>query len=254
MALLDRVAQERLHVETSAGAVQLPGRYLDTSIAVAAFRVDGDAAAGLVGHLDVRPVRLGGAALAVVAFADYRRTSVGPYREAGLVVLAEPIEGRRLPLPVQLLAPVRHRTVGLAVVDLPVTTAPADASGRELFGYPKFVTEVAIGFGDGRFLGEVHDPDGAPVCALEGRVGRSVRVPGRDLLTYTRHRGRRWRTELTTAGSFALHPRPRLRLRLGASRHPMRDHLAVLGLAEATPAVLVTAHDVRALLHPGAPG
>lgn len=146
------------------------------------------------------------------------------------------------------------RAPGFAVLDLPVTTPIADVGGREIWGYPKFVTHLPIAFHDGGFDGEVQDPDGRQICALGGTFGRGRPFPMVDLVTYSSLHGQRWRTEITTSGHHRMFDGSQLRLRLGSSDHAMRMRLERLGLDGASPLVFLLSTDYRALLHEGSAG
>jgi hypothetical protein len=146
-------------VSTSQGEVELPIRYWDVSTAAAVFRVPAETAAELTAPLSVAPVRVGDHALAGLVFYEYRHTSVGAYNEVGLTVVSAPPHVPGWRLAVDPLRAVRRRDVGWAVLDLPVTTELANAAGREIWGYPKFVTELPIRFAPHAFHGQVRDPD-----------------------------------------------------------------------------------------------
>ena len=242
------------HVSTSQGEVELPIRYWDVSTAAAVFRVPAEPAAELTAHLGVTPVRIGDHALAGLVFYEYRRTSVGVYNEVGLTVVGAPPHVPRWRLPADPLRAVRRRDVGWAVLDLPVTTERANAAGREIWGYPKFVTDIPIRFAPHAFHGQVRDPDGdGEILTLEGALGSGAPGPRLDVLTYTRHEGETWRTVVDVRGRFRIHRGRTLQLRVGDSSHGMAQRLRALGLDEASPTALLVTHEWRSLLHAGAP-
>lgn len=252
---MSRVVVDRRTVETSEGPVQLPILYYDVSAASALFVIDADPARDLLDPMGLEPVMVpGGRTLAGLAFYEYRDTTVGPYNEVGLAIAAEPAgQGRGVLAMSDMLRSVRRRRLGFAVLDLPVTTALTNASGREIWGYPKFVTELPISFGPGVMLAQVRDPDGGMICAFGGPLGRGMRVPVFDLVTYTQLDGRLIRTVVDVRGSFRAHRDPGLRLDIGDSNHPMTDRLRHLGLAGAAPVVVLVSHDWRSALHVGTP-
>lgn len=255
MTRIDFAKIEQDKVETSAGTVGLPILYHDVSIAQAMFAASYSGARELLEPLGLRPLRLpGGRALAGMAFYEYRDTTVGAYNEVATVVACTPTYGgpQRLAF-LDMLRPARRRRVGFAVVDLPVTTEIARAGGREIWGYPKFVTEIPISWGE-RFEGEVLDPAGEQsICTLSGSPGAQVRAPGFDLVTYTSHHGRPWRTVVDVEATFAWRRAGDVRLVVGDSNHPMAANLRVLGLHGRRPLVFAVSHDWKSVLHRGAP-
>jgi hypothetical protein len=73
------------------------------------------------------------------------------------------------------------------VVDLPVTTEAANAAGRELWGYPKFVTSIDFALTGRRFRSSVHDPSGGKaICEIAGEMDGGIRVPSLSLVTFSK--------------------------------------------------------------------
>jgi hypothetical protein len=134
----------RRPVGTSLGTCDLPILYSDASLLGLLYRVDPNAARPLIDPA-FEPWIVFGKALAMVCAFEYRDTTIGPYGELGLGLLIK----RRGACPSLLgaLADMRKETdAGLYIVNLPVTTAEARSAGRELWGYPKYVTPMDIGF------------------------------------------------------------------------------------------------------------
>lgn len=253
MRLRDRMMEELRPVETAVGQVELPIRYWDVSVGVGFFSADLAAAEELVAPMTLEPVTLRGRAIATLNFYEYRGTSIGPYNEVALTVFAKPRKRRRVPAGAYLLLPNHLRAIGFAVLDLPVTTAIANVAGREIWGYPKFVTELPVKFETSGFNGEVQGPDGEPICALRGTLGKGAPFPMVDLVSYTSLHGQPWRTEITTGGHHRVFAGSGLRVDLGSSSHTMRAHLEQLRLADASPLIFLESHDFRSLLHAGSP-
>jgi hypothetical protein len=248
-----RTEVEERSVDTSAGAIGLPIRYRDCAVGIAVFRAGRAAASDLVAPMGLTPVALRGAALATLNFYDYRATTIGPYGEVALTVLCRPRSAKGVPAPLQLLVSNSRRDIGFAVLDMPVTSSVANAAGREIWGYPKFVTALPMRFGNHEFEGVVDDPDGREICALRGSVARGVRIPLFDLISYSSLGGRRVRTEISTDGRQAACSGRRLRLEVGTSEHPMRGRLEVLGLDGASPMTFISSDVYRVSLPPGVP-
>lgn len=239
---------------TSAGPVELPILYYDATNVIALFDGDARGAEALLEGTGLEPAIVhDGRALVGLSFYEYRDTTVGAYNEVGAAIFARR-RGDRGPLPglAELLLAPRRRRVGAWVVDLPVTTEVANAAGRELWGYPKFVTPIDFSLSGRRLRGVVRDPSGAaPICELSGTMGPGVPVPSISLVTFTRLDGALVRTHVDvraptryrTAGDVTLH--------VGASDHPMADHLRVLGLDVCRPRAMLVTTAFRSLLHAG---
>jgi hypothetical protein len=193
---------------TAAGSVALPIIFDDTSVIATLVTAGAEPATETLRPHGLRPLMWRRRALAMVVVFDYRRTSIGPYREATLSFCV-----------------MRHGRVGFWVDKLPVTTDLACAAGQEIWGYPKWVTSI-----DWR-------RDGSTIRAAVGNelvveVGNS-RAPAVPLplsfTTFTELDGRLVRTRVRARGRAQLVPGSRARVRvLGPG--PLADRVESLGL------------------------
>ena len=240
---------------TSEGDVATPILYFDNSNFMALYYADHGRAQSLVGREGFDAVRFGkGKALVVVAFYEYRHTAIGSYNEAGVAIAATP---PGVPVPSSPLRSLfRHpdkNQVGFHIIDLPVTTAAACAAGREIWGYPKFVTAIAFSLKGRAFHGAVTDPSAAKdILTLSGRTGMGVRAPLLDLVLYSKHRGQTLRGTAITRGEGRLCLPGSMRLTVTDSTHPMAENLRILGLDGARPAFVSHTHALQLRLNAGA--
>lgn len=175
-AFFDNHARER--AETSAGPCDLPIAYEDASLLTAIWRVDPGRARPLVpGALE--PWLVLGKALAMLCIFEYRQTSIGPYGEIGLGILARR-KGTR-PSLLRVLGDLRkEEDQGLYVTNLPVTTEKARAAGVEIWGYPKYVAEIHT-----RFARDSVDAELGGEFKLSMGRGRTLRGSGLPFVTYS---------------------------------------------------------------------
>ncbi len=239
---------------TSAGLVDLPILYEDASNVLALFEADLRGATALLESTGLEPgIVQGNRALVGLSFYEYRRTTVGAYNEVGTAILARrPGERGLLPGLAELLVEPRRRHVGAWVVDLPVTTEAADAAGRELWGYPKFVTPIDFALVGRSFRSVVHDPGGGPpICEIAGSMGPGVPVPALSVLTFSRLGDALVRTPIDVRAPTRAHARGDVTLHVGSSSHRMAAHLRTLGVDGARPKALLVTARLQALLHAG---
>ena len=239
---------------TSAGPVDLPILYYDATCIIALFWASRAGALDLLAGTGLEPT--GGVfdhVLAGMAFYEYRHTSVGPYNEVGLALFAVPAGTRHAPLRIaDVLLPTELRRTGMVVVDLPVTTEIARAAGAELWGYPKFVTDLPFTRrGDRVALGVADPGGGAPICTFEGTLGRSAPALPVQLLTFTQKDGALVRTPVAVRGPARLHLPGSTRLFVGASRHGMAERMRALGLDGRRPAAVLVVDPMQARLPEG---
>ncbi len=242
---------------TTEGDVELPILYFDTSNTLAFFTASHKAARALLQGTGLKPaVRLGGQTLVGMSFYEYRQTSVGAYNEVGLAI---PVVGQKdkriIHRMTDLLRPAERRDMAFYVVDLPVTTELANAAGRQIWGYPKFVTAIDYGMKRGRLAMAVHDPeDDTTICTLEGRTLPGLPTPPLDLVTYTMLDQERLRTEVNVRGWMKARLPVNARLRVGKSRHHMAEHLRALELDGKRPLFIMDTDHFQSRLNRGVPG
>ncbi len=241
---------------TSVGEVTLPIRYYEVTSVLGLFRAPLAAVAELLEGSALEPaLTLGQDTLVAVAFYAYHRSSIGPYNEAGVATFVRRAGEREAGLPwLDIYRRPERRTVGTRVFDLPVTTPLACASGRELWGYPKFVTAIAVGLSGGRFEGVAADPEGrGDIVSLSGELGAWMPAPPMSVMLYSHLGGVLLRTHVHVRGAVRVHRGGGTVLRVGASPHPMAWRLRRLGLDGARPLAMVTTDAFQSLLHPGEP-
>ncbi|MEM7727768.1 MAG: acetoacetate decarboxylase family protein [Pseudomonadota bacterium] len=150
---------------TSLGAIALPLLYHELSAVLAYFAVPLETIARSLPDPRLRAVTTSdGMAVVGVCFFDYRRCALHPYREAGILVPVG-IEGEgSTDLPADA-APLHY------VHRLPVTTPEALAIGREIWGFPKYLADIALTENREAVTGSISEA-GAYDLAFSARVGR----------------------------------------------------------------------------------
>ncbi len=240
---------------SSQGRVDLPILYYDTTAAYAFFDAATDACRTILTGTGLKPLELpGGRSLVGIAVYEYRATTVGVYNEVGLALVCLP-ESQRMPLLslVDLFLPGRMRKLGFYVADLPVTTAAANAAGREIWGYPKFVTQIPIAFEDDSMKMQVKNPDFPQdnIVTLEGSFSETVSLPNFDLVTWSNLKSDLIRTHVTVRGSAYYSLRPGMKLTVGEKEHHMQRNLKLLGLDGRQPLAMAISRNFQSILPQG---
>jgi hypothetical protein len=227
----------RQHVLSNGTVCRFPIRYFDSQGLIAIFQSDFHRADALTKYTGLQAVRQeDGKAVVMFGCFEYRRSDLGPYNEVGLCVLAT--------------APGDPEPANY-VVDLPVTTALANLAGHEIWGYNKFVAGIEIRRDGKLFSMTLRDPENATICELQVTRAGSVPVPPSDLPTFSLLDGRVIRTIVRMLTRFHSSGGDGFVLKVGASRHPMADHLRTLELDSARPALVQYADPFQGLLFPG---
>jgi len=240
--------------QTSEGPVELPILYRDVANVLALFLVPHEGAEELLAGTGLVPDgTVGRRVLVALSFYEYRSTSIGIYNEVGTAIFARMAsEKPRMLAVADAFLPVALRRNAAWVVDLPVTTAAANAAGREIWGYPKFVTDISFRLQGRNVETSVRDPGGTDdIVTLSGELGRGVPAPPIDLVTYTRLNNQLIRTHIDVRGWQTLHAPGSVRLRVGASEHRMAKNLRTLGLENAAPIAITTTDRFQSKLPAG---
>ncbi len=244
---------KQICVHTSEGNVGLPILYKKTAALTALFKVPLGAMNSLLQGTGLSAAPAGSdSALAAVVFFRYDETSIGPYNEAALatIVTQEGHAAPAVPL-VDISLPPALRRSAIHILDLPVTTAIANAAGREIWGYPKFVTEIPITMEKGHFEGRVKDPEGTEIVEMSGSLGPGLPIPAADMVLLSHLHGELVRARIDIKASMRAHRGSGLTLTIGASSHPMAQRLSTLGLDGQSPMLLQVTNSFRSRLHIG---
>jgi hypothetical protein len=242
--------------DTSAGPVDFPISYYDTGELIALFEVDDGPVRQAMADVPLSLVPMGGKAWLSLVFFNYRDTSIGPYNEVGLATFAVP-KGEKPPMltMLDLLRAPRKRHIGFYVFKLPVTTAIANAAGRELWGFPKFVTPIDIDLGEKSFTGRVRDPDdnARAIAELSGALPAAVPCPPIELTLLSHLDGALLRSVVDVRGKHAGGLGGGLQLTVGDTEHPMAVQMRAFGLQGARAKACIFTRRSHSLLHLGDP-
>lgn len=235
-----------LSVDVGVARIELPIRYWRTDCFMGLFPADYGAVRDLLPSSRLHPVRLPGgkAAVAVVAY-NYLETGVGPYGEIGISPLCT--LDRAAPPVVPLLEGYRHGFGGF-VAHLPVTARVAREAGRRVWGYPKFVADMAFDLSPERQQVTLTE-DGRDVLQLAVRRSGNVMLERTPLTTYTVLDTRLIRTTVPTRAYVATAVGGNGG-ELALGNHPVGRALAELGLG-AKPVVTRTYLTHSAILPAG---
>ncbi|MFI9808426.1 acetoacetate decarboxylase family protein [Streptomyces sp. NPDC052301] len=237
---------------TTAGPVDVPVRYHDSSAAHLCYAVDAVAARGLLPDVPwTTPSRLGRRALAVLSLYEHRCSTIGPYTEVALSVAVHDLwRPHRHDIAVDLLRRADLRRTGRYVVALAVSSDEARVVAQEIWGQPamRMTAETDL---TGRRIA-VRSPDLG--LTVEGRLGPGVRGPETDWVLYGRRGESTVRTLVRAHGRPRLHPGTGVRLRLDtAAAEPLAGALRRLGIQTARPLFVLTCPSFMAHRSAGAP-
>ncbi len=247
----------RTSVMTTQGRVDLPMFFYDMSARILNFFVDADGTLPMLEGTGLKPVRFFGAkALVNLAFMQYREVSIGGYEEVFITIMVVPED---FPRPKWPLANVLKRdgnkwTMGGYVLEMPVTLAQARVAGREIWGYPKFETEIRFKLSFRRFEYSVlHPSSGEPLLEVSAEERRGIKRPAFDMVSFGNHNGKILRTITEVDGLYRACMVKNLRIKVGETDHRFARNIRALGLEIAKPWIALCSDALRTKLNPGVP-
>lgn len=237
----------------------LPIKYFDASSLIAFFLVDYDKAQSLIDSPDVKVARIkDNKALFGLAFYNYRELSQGePYFEVASSLLVYPANCPKPKHPLmEMSLPPDRRNTGLWILDLPVTSKQAYTAGKELWGYPKFITEIEFSLNQKNMFGSVKNPNNASqaILTLQGKLGKGVPAPWGDLVMYSQLDSKliRATAQTRTLNGAKFATKGDLILTVDSQNtHPMAERLNALGLNGAMPLSVTFTESLQLRLNEG---
>lgn len=230
----------------SIGELELPVRYTDGSALACIYRVDVAAARAVLPSDCFEPLVVGGKALVQLMALEYRETSVGPHNELGVLVLVH--RHGSVPSAVRaLLSPASVENAGWFIVNLPVTTGFTCASGRELWGFPNYVTRIDTEF----------DRDAVQVIlgdelVLEHRARFGVTMPAPPYVFFSQREGRLIRTVVPVEHKLRMGGSRSVRVRVTGDG-PTAETVRRLGLEARRPMMVARTDHLKFFLPMGMP-
>jgi hypothetical protein len=248
-------------VKTSIGSIDFPMLYSEAEGVLASFWVDYDKALDKLSDTGLRPamkpLSFTKKAVLSIGFFEYRECSAGSYNEVAVGIYAYPESiGSSIKLSlIDLLKKPENRTVGIYMLDLPVTTDWATAGGVELYGYPKWVADIPLNFSKENFEGHVIDPDtNEKVLSLSGTFkGIGVKTPVVDFMSYSILNKQMLKTSIFADGFLKSYMGRGFTLKAGSSSHGSSSIIKDFGLDGAVPFSVSRTINIRSKLELGIP-
>lgn len=216
-------SQELRVIRLEAGEVKLPILYQEASSMWALFPVPSAPLKALIPNCRLKLIPLlPGFTLVGIACLEYKQSDLGSYNEVGIFF---PVRYRpRLNLPlVPLLFEEAYEDMGLYIHRLPVTTEVALEAGQRIWGYPKFIADIAFEeAGDWRTCQLTEA--GQRILELSIRIPQTGSLRRRDLTTFSVLEGRLLITTVNVQASMHSTRNPKAaQLTLGP--HPYGEEL-----------------------------
>ncbi len=243
--------------ETSEGKVELPILYFNVENVIAFFKTDKNRVDKMLENTPYKlGLSIGKKAIVGISFYKYNQTGIGPYNEVGLALPVLLKQDKHRSFLIRNLlnnySKMVKRRLGYYILDLPVTTSAAYAAGKEIWGYPKFVTNIQFSLNKRQFTSKVMDPDNnSSILSISGKIGIGFKVPPFSLLLYSSINGNEIKTPVIIRGWMNFGSGKKIKLNIGDSSHQMAEHLRELGLNGKKPFVVLHTNKFQSRLHDG---
>ncbi len=240
--------------KTSEGNVKLPAFYRDCTIITALFLCEYEPLAEKLQDTGLTPARFQkGKALAMLSYYEYRDTTFGPYNEMSFITAVYPrsYDQPRF-MPAQLFQKTERKKLGNYFIDLALNTTLPCTAGREIWGLPKFITDISFKCDGKNFEGIIPDPEtGENIVTLKAPFGKGMPMPSTDMIFYSNIDDSILRTVVKMSAITKSTSGKKAELIVGPAKHRMADNLRDLGLDKTPPFLLQTSDKLRYTLYPG---
>ena len=249
----------RTYYTTSWGETQVPMFFYDVAERRLNYFVEYEKVVPLLEGTGLTPCRfINGKALVSLIFFQYKDVTIGAYDEVTITIVVRP---RMLPDPKPYLSKVLLRkrgeswgNMGAYVLEMPVTIPAARAAGREIWGFPKFLTEIPNRLSGREFEFGVLDPDtGGSILSVKGVTGPGVPTSAFDLVCFNNYRDHIWKIIIDARGGYINSRAKKLEIKIGDGNHRMAQNLRQLGLDSLKPFVIQSTDSLKTCLNPGKP-
>jgi hypothetical protein len=244
---------------TSCGVVQVPVFYQKLAMRAINYFVDYDRVLPIVKGTGLLPVRFfNRKVLTTLTFFNYQEVSLTAYDEVVLSVSVYPEALGKPSWPsLKLLLAKKEKSwknMGVYVVEMVVTIPEARAGGREIWGYPKFLTQIPSELSEDRFKFAVLDPDTQePIVDVEGELGPGLTTRPFDMVTFGNFHDKILRTVVEADGKVKHRRCKAIEVKVAPTKHRMAENMRALGLDKAKPFAVMTSDYLRTKLNAGKP-
>ena len=209
--------------------VNFPVIVADASMIMNAFLVDATIAQNMIMDSGFQVIELfPGKAILQLLFVDYQKNELGDYNE-GAIIFPVITPGEKKPFP--FFGAVKRMATGSAgnfVYRMPVDQEFTTHAGRYIWGFPKWMAQIDIQFGEKHATGSFFD-EGELVYSLSAKAGGAAESKEQRAASLAIRDGKVWKTYGTNTGTG-------LTFSLGGEmpeigkNHPLALELRALGL------------------------
>jgi hypothetical protein len=197
-------------------------------------------------------------AMVSLIFFNYQEVTIGGYDEVVISIMVYPEALGEPSFPLSTILLVKNgnlwKNMGAYVLEMPVTIPAARAAGREIWGFPKFITTIPYALSGNRFEFGVDDPDTRePIVRVKGEMGAGFSGKAFDFVSFNNYEDTIFKVITEVNGSMKNCLSKRVEVKAGPGNHRMTQNIRDLGLETATPLAIMSSDFLQTKLNPGKP-
>jgi hypothetical protein len=249
----------RTYYTTSYTKTQVPMFFYKLGARIINYFIDYDRVLPKLESTGLKPCRFFKAkAMVSLIFFNYQQVTIGGYDEVVISIMVYPESLGEPSFPFSTILFVKKgnwwKKLGAYVLEMPVTIPAARAAGREIWGFPKFLTTIPSDLSGNHFEFGVNDPDtGKSIVEVKGEMGTGFSAKAFDFVSFNNYEDTIFKVVTEVNGKMKNCTCKSIEVKAGPSQHRMAKNIRDLGLENAKPFAILSSDNLQTRLNPGKP-
>lgn len=249
----------RTYYTTSYTKTQVPMFFYKLGARIINYFIDYDRVLPKLAGTGLKPCRFfKGKAMVSLVFFNYQQVTIGGYDEVVISIMVYPESLGEPSFPFSTILFVKKGDwwgkLGTYVLEMPVTIPAARAAGREIWGFPKFLTTIPYALSGNRFEFGVNDPDtNESIVQVKGEMGAGFSAAAFDFVSFNNYEDTIFKVVTQANGKMKNCTCKSIEVKTGPSQHRMAKNIRDLGLENAKPFAIMSSDNLQTCLNPGKP-
>ena len=249
----------RTYYTTSYTRTQVPMFFYKLAARIINYFIDYDRVLPKLEGTGMKPCRFfNGKAMVSLIFFNYQDVTIGGYDEVVISIMVYPETLGAPSFPASTILFVKKgdwwTKLGAYILEMPVTIPAARAAGREIWGFPKFLTTIPSNLAGNYFEFGVQDPDAnEPIVQVTGEMGPGISTKAFDLVSLNNYENTIFKVVTEVNGRMKNCLCKRVEVKAGPGNHRMAQNIRDLGLETAKPFAVMASDNLQSRLNPGRP-
>lgn len=249
----------RTYYTTSHTRTQVPMFFYKLATRIINYFVDYNRVLPKLEGTGLKPCRFfNGKAMVSLIFFNYQNVTIGGYDEVVISIMVYPDALGEPMFPSSNILFVkdgnRWNAMGAYILEMPVTIPAARAAGREIWGFPKFLTTIPSRLSGNSFEFGVLDPDThESIVEVKGEMGPGIYTKAFDLVSLNNYENTIFKVVTEVNGKMKNCLCKKIQVKAGPGNHRMARNIRDLGLESAKPFIIMSSDNLQTRLNPGKP-